>query len=78
MQARYAQRRACGCIVGANWRLPIYFWFSTPDSHLSPELSVSTLYNRAVANNYAVNNRTLLSIAFHYDLLKALRRSVVF
>jgi len=45
---------------------------------ISPEFGISTHYNRAVANNYLVGNRTHFEIAFHYDLLKSLRRTGIF
>ncbi|HKX30093.1 MAG TPA: hypothetical protein VJ302_20560 [Blastocatellia bacterium] len=53
-------------------------FFVSSELEVSPEFSFSLLYNRAVANNYDVGNRTHFHIAVHYDLLRSLKRTGIF
>ena len=45
---------------------------------ITRELSISSLLNRAVANDYAVPNRTHFHLACNYDLLGAIARTGLF
>ena len=45
---------------------------------ISPEFSVSTLWNRTVGNDFDVTQRTHFHVAFSYNLLKSLQRTGIF
>ena len=52
--------------------------FVSSTIELTPEFSISVHCNRAIANNFAVSNRNVVHLGFHYDLLKTLKRSGIF
>jgi len=52
--------------------------FASSTFIINQEFSISTLATRSVANSFAVPIRTHFHIAFHYNLLRRLRRTGIF
>jgi hypothetical protein len=49
--------------------------YMTTTYQITPVFSVSTLWNRAIANDFDVTKRTHFHVAFSYNLLKSLQRA---